>query len=143
VEESRLGTIRAGSRVEVSIDSIAKPLNGSVSEIVPAVDPASRSGIVKIDLPAASGTRSGLFGRANFAYGERIVIAAPERAISRRGQMSWVFVAQSGRARARIVTLGDRHEDQIEILSGVAPNETLIAPVPPALTDGAQIEVRR
>ncbi|MGE5843130.1 MAG: efflux RND transporter periplasmic adaptor subunit, partial [Deltaproteobacteria bacterium] len=52
VEESRVGRIRLGDPVSVSIDALGQEtMAGRVSEIVPAFDPASRSTIVKIDLP--------------------------------------------------------------------------------------------
>lgn len=142
VEESHLSAVRNGQSVNVTLDALAQPVTGTVTEIVPAVDPASRSGLVKIDLPGAPGIRSGLFGKASFSFGSRTTIVAPANAVSQRGQMSWVFVARNGRAEARIVTLGERRGDQAEVLSGLAPEERLIAPVPPSLADGSRIEVR-
>src|SRR5205823_669249 len=106
-----------------------------------AVDPSSRSFLVKIDLPPSSRTRSGLFGRARFPIGKRTVVSAPASALVDRGQMTWVFAAESGVARARIVTPGERFGDRIELLSGISGPEPLIAPVPSGLNDGARIEV--
>ncbi|MCS7316488.1 MAG: efflux RND transporter periplasmic adaptor subunit, partial [Bryobacteraceae bacterium] len=57
VEESRLGTVRAGQSVRVKLDALGRELVGRVAEIVPAVDAAARSFTVKIDLPAAGGLR--------------------------------------------------------------------------------------
>ena len=47
------------------------------------MDPGSRAYTVKIDLPAAPGLRSGMFGRAVFSQGERQVLAVPAAAPSR------------------------------------------------------------
>ena len=52
VEESRLSAIRPGQPVSVTLDGINRTIDARVSEIVPAVDAASRAYIVKIDLPA-------------------------------------------------------------------------------------------
>jgi multidrug resistance efflux pump len=75
VEESRLSRIRLGDPVIVSIDALGeKPMAGKVSEIVPALDPASRSAVVKIDLTRSDSSmlfRSGLFGKARFFTGTR------------------------------------------------------------------------
>ena len=46
--------VKAGQSVEVALDSLDRRLTARVSEIVPAVDAASRAYIVKIDLPAAA-----------------------------------------------------------------------------------------
>ena len=51
VEESRVGKIRPGDRVEVRVDATGdRPLEGQVAEIVPTSDSASRSVVVKIEL---------------------------------------------------------------------------------------------
>lgn len=143
VEESRLPDVHAGQHVEVTLDSLERPLAGTVSEIVPVVDSSSRSFLVKIELPASARLRSGLFGRARFAIGKRTVVAASASAVVDRGQMKWVFVADNGLARARIVTLGEKFGDQVEVLSGINGAEALIAPAPSGLTDGARVEVRQ
>ncbi len=142
VEESKLPLIRAGQPVTVILDGIGRPIEGRVSEIVPAIDAASRSFIVKVDLPAVAQLRSGLFGRASFAFGTRQVLAVPVAAVTDRGQLASVFVADGGRARSRFVTLGQRAHDSVEILSGLSPGEQVIFPAPPSLADGAPVEVR-
>ena len=70
VEESQLSAIRVGQPVSVTLDGIDRTLDARVSEIVPAVDAASRSYTVKIDLPTVPALRSGAFGRASFSTGQ-------------------------------------------------------------------------
>jgi RND family efflux transporter MFP subunit len=142
VEESKLPLIRTGQPVTVMLDGIGRPVEGRVSEVVPTIDAASRSFTVKIDLPAIAQLRSGLFGRARFAFGTRQVLAVPAAAVTERGQLASVFVADAGRARSRFVTLGQRAGDSVEILSGLNPGEQVVFPVPPSLADGAPLEVR-
>ena len=69
--------MRVGQAVEVVLDAPDRKLNARVSEIVPAVDAASRTYIVKIDLPATPQLRSGMFGRAVFPLGTQKVVADP------------------------------------------------------------------
>jgi RND family efflux transporter MFP subunit len=142
VEERNLSTVRLGQRVMVVLDSIEGPLEGTVSEIVPAVDPISRAFIAKVDLPASTRIRSGMFGRARFIAGSRRVIAAPAAAVVNRGQMQWVFVNDGGKARGRIVTLGASHDGAVDLLSGARAGEKVIAPAPGDIADGTRIEVQ-
>jgi len=142
VEEFRLAAVRTGQKVEVRLDALQRELEGRVSEIVPAVDAAARAFLVKIDLPPIPGLRSGLYGRAVFAVGRRSVLAVPAEAVRERGQLAWVLTAEQGQARARLITLGRRRGEQIEVLSGVNAGELVIAPVPPGLAEGAAVEVR-
>lgn len=140
VEESR--AFRTGQAVTVKLDGIGRTIAGRVSEIVPAVDPGSRAYIAKIDLPSEAGIRSGLFGRASFPLGERSVLAVPASAVVTRGQLQSVWVADNGVARTRIVTLGARLKDSVEVLSGLSAGEKVVAPAPEGLADGTKLEVR-
>jgi len=142
VDESRLPSARAGAPVEVALEGLDRKLNARVSEVVPAVDAASRSSIVKIDLPAIPQLRSGMFGRAFFPLGSRTVVAVPASAIVERGQLQSVFVAEEGTARTRLVTTGQRSKDAVEVLSGLNAGEKIVTPVPMGLEDGARLEVR-
>lgn len=143
VEESRAGAIRAGHAVTVEIEAFGRPIQARVSEVAPAVDAASRSYTVKIDLPASPQLRSGMFGRALFTVGARPALAVPAAAVIDRGQLQSVMVADNGVARTRLITTGQRQRDRVEVLSGLTPGEKVIAPVPMNLTDGARVEVRQ
>lgn len=142
VEESRLLAIRVGQPVSVALDSLDRALEARVSEIVPAVDAASRAYTVKIDLPAIPTLRSGVFGRAAFHLGSRPMLTLPAAAVIERGQLQSVMVVDNLIARTRLLTLGQKLKDRVEVLSGLSAGETVIFPVPRGLQDGARVEVR-
>ena len=137
MEESRLGAVRVGQAVEVALDALGPQAERRVSEIVPSVDAASRTYIVKIDLPAMPQLRSGMFGRAVFPLAKRTAVVAPPSALVERGQLQSVFVAEDGVAHARLVTW-PAHKEAIEVLSGLNAGEKIVAPAPPGLEDGAR-----
>ncbi len=56
--------MRAGTRAEVKLDAFDQTLTGVVSEIVPALDPGSRTFMAKLDLSGGVPLRTGMFGRA-------------------------------------------------------------------------------
>jgi RND family efflux transporter MFP subunit len=143
IDESRLPGIKAGQTVQVSLDVLGHKLPARVSEVAPSVDAASRTYLVKIDLPASREIRSGLFGRAEFPLPLRKVTAAPASAVIERGQLQSVFVVEAGVARTRLITTGVRAKDAVEVLSGLSAGEKVIAPVPASLEDGAKVEVRQ
>ena len=142
VEESRMAAIRVGQPVSVTLDGIDRTLDARVSEIVPAVDAASRSYTVKIDLPKVPALRSGAFGRASFSMGSRVALSIPAAAVTERGQLQSVLVAENGVARTRLITAGSKNKDRIEVLSGLTAGDKVIFPVPQGLADGAAVEVR-
>jgi RND family efflux transporter MFP subunit len=143
VEESRLAVARIGKTVSVTIDGVSGTFPARIAEVVPSVDSATRTGTVKLDLPAVPELRSGLFGRALFETGGRKVLSVPSESVMERGQLQTVFVAENNRARTRLVTAGTKNRGQVEVLSGLNPGDRVIVPVPTGLTDGAAIEVRQ
>lgn len=142
VEEAQIARIKAGSRVAVNLDALDRSLDLHVAEIVPNIDSASRTFIVRIDLPAGLPVRSGLFVRARFPLSERNALLVPISALSPQGQLQRIFVEEGGLARARFVTIGTRFGDKIEVLSGLSAGEKVLSSLPPEIVDGARIEVR-
>jgi multidrug efflux system membrane fusion protein len=143
VEESKLSLVKAGQITEVELEALGRRLSARVSEIVPAVDAASRAYLVKIDLPAVENLRSGMFGRARFQMGTRSIVAIPKAALVDRGQLQSVFVVEEAHAHTRLVTTGKRGLDSVELLSGLSEGEKVISPAPAGLVDGARVEIRQ
>ncbi|HTS48522.1 MAG TPA: efflux RND transporter periplasmic adaptor subunit [Bryobacteraceae bacterium] len=142
VEESFLASVRAGQAVTVTLDSLDRTLEARVSELGPLVDPASRAFLVKIDLPNVPQLRSGMFGRAKFSRGARPALVVPIAAVSEQGQLQSVIVVEEGSAHTRLVTLGQKRGDVVEILSGLNAGERVVSPRSMTLADGARVEAR-
>lgn len=128
VDESVIGAIHKGMKVEVAIDG-GTSMNsaGTVAEIVPAADPLSHSFLVKIDLPASHEARAGMYGTAEFANGTRQAILIPRTAIVARGSLNCVYVLDGqGIAQLRFITPGATQGSLVEVLSGVSAGERLV-----------------
>jgi multidrug efflux pump subunit AcrA (membrane-fusion protein) len=119
-----------------------------VGEVQPAADPASRSSIVKIDLPENLGKkgsarvlRSGLFGKARFAIGKRPIITIPPKAVLQQGQLSEVFaVDRDNRAHLRLLKTGRAYGDRVEVLSGINEGDRIIVEGMEKVKDGNRVE---
>ncbi len=142
VNESDLRFVRIGQPVSVVMDALADgDTKGRVSEIVPAADVATRSFLVKIDLPADKRLRSGLFGRAEFSRGDRTSLLIPRTAVVERGQLQGVFVLDQNKvANLRYVTLGKPSGDNVEILAGLQSGERLVVKPGELDLNGKRIE---
>jgi RND family efflux transporter MFP subunit len=129
VDENDIRLVRVGEAVPVLLDSLGNAeFRGKISQFVPAADPASRSFLVKIELPADTRFRSGLFGRARFPRGSRSALLIPKVAIIERGQLRGVFVMDANQiAQLRYVTLGKPSAEQVEVLSGLQQGEKFVA----------------
>jgi RND family efflux transporter MFP subunit len=148
VEETRLASLRVGGNVEVRLGDAEETIAGRISEIVPSIDAASRSGIVKIDLPASTSAtvRTGAFGRAIFPQTSgpaRAALTIPANAVIERGQLQSVYVVEDGIAHLRLVTTGTTRAGRAEVLSGLSGGEKLVLPPFGSLADGSPVEVRQ
>jgi RND family efflux transporter MFP subunit len=141
IDESRLRLVRIGERVAVDIDGLNRTVQGRVGEIVPSVDPATRTFTAKIDLPALPGLRAGMFARAAFAAGEREAVLVPQSAVLERGQIRSVHVVEGHTARLRLVTLGEARGSLREILSGLTAGDRIIV-APPFVADGGSVAIQ-
>lgn len=141
VEESRSKLVRLGSRVNVRIDALGGgEIMGTVIEVLPTSDAASRSSIVKIDLPANPLLRTGLYGLARFPLAQKEAITVPQASIVQRGQLTGVYVVgPEGAVHFRIVTTGKTSEGVVEILSGVAEGDEVASSDVDKLTDGTKV----
>jgi RND family efflux transporter MFP subunit len=143
VPEALIGMVNAGDRLEVTIPTIRKTFIGVVAEVSPTAEAASRTFLVKLDLPASSELRAGQFGRAAVPVGEAKSIRIPASAIVKRGQMEIVFVNDQGKARLRLVKTGKTFTDGVEILAGLADGDAVIVTEPARLIDGQPVEAAK
>ncbi len=141
VEESMIGQVWTGQTVQVVLGD--KTVDGQVTEIVPAVDAASRAFLVKASIRGGTAVRSGMFGRLRLEREMRQTITVPVGSVAERGALASVLTVERGVARQRIVTLGERRGDAVEVLSGLAEGEPVVHPRPLGLRDGSRVEVRR
>ncbi len=134
-----LAMVHIGKSVPVTIGS--QQVAGRVVEIVPATDPATRTFIAKVELPASCNCQSGQYGSANFAVGTEKRILVPSAALVRRGELDGVFVVDSeGTAYYRLVKTGKTLGDQVEILSGLDDGEHVAVSKINQLSDGVRVQ---
>ena len=141
VDSALSASVALGTPLTVGVDAAGFTGKVPVTEIVAAADPVSRAFIVKADLPAFPGLRSGQFARATLAFGTREAVTVPEAALVRRGQLDGVFVVEGGERLAyRIVQLGNETAPgRREILSGLSAGERLAVAGVDRASDGARL----
>lgn len=144
VDESALGAVRLGQSVAVVLDAFGnEAVTGKVMQIVPAADAASRTFLVKIELPKDSRLRSGLFGRARFPLGNHEALTVPQTALVQRGTMQGVYVIGENQiASLRYVTLGRLEGSGVEVLSGLENGERFVPQPGGRELNGKKLEVR-
>jgi RND family efflux transporter MFP subunit len=129
--------------VRVEVPSAGVAIDGTVTEVLPAADPASRTLAVRVVLDNAGGDlRPGMFARLAFAGVEARAVSIPEAAVVRRGPLAGVFVvAADGTARLRWLSLGTARDGRIRVLAGLEAGSRVVVSPPAALEDGRPVRV--
>ncbi len=139
VDESLSGRLSVGMPATVSIDALSLKTTGKIAEIVPAVDPATRTFLVKVAL-TDEGLRSGLSARVSLPRGQRAALLVPSEAVVEKGQLAGVYVVDAeGVVTYRLVRTGKVYGGQIEILSGLTSGERVITAGLEKAVDGGRI----
>jgi len=142
VSETYLSVLKAGAPVRVVLDDTPdREIRATVSEVVPTIDPATRTFMVKADLPAGV-ARSGQAGRLRFGAGRGTVLAIPKRAIVRNAGSEGVYVLEGKEnvVRLAVITTGADFDDRVEVLSGLSAGARIAVSPLDRLADGVVAE---
>ena len=140
VDETMSGKLRPGMTVYADIGALGKRIDGTVTEVVPAVDPGTRTFLVKIGLEG-EGLKSGLYASVLTPSGKREALLIPPSAIVRRGQLEGVYTVNGdGIATYRLVRTGNEYDGRIEVLSGLREGETVIVEGAQKAADGGLVQ---
>lgn len=141
VPESSLRSVRRGQSLATAVEAVGFAGQAPVSEILPAADPSTRTSLVRLDLPARSGLKTGLFGRAWIPAGRRQAVQVAREAVIERGQLQGVYVVgQDSIARFRLIRTGALRPEGVEVLSGLAAGERIVLKDVARVSDGARVQ---
>jgi RND family efflux transporter MFP subunit len=121
-----------------------REFRGRVTRTSNAIDPASRTLLVEVDVPNPSGQLlPGAYANIHFKVPRGVVpLVLPNSSILFQAAGPQIAtVAQGNRVELRKVTLGRDFGDTVEILSGVTSKDAVIANPPDAITAGTLVAV--
>ena len=130
VPESDVPTIRVGMPAILEFPGSGGPaVTVRVGFISPTVTERTRTVRARFLVPnPGGGLRPGLYGTAEFRLAARRVLTVSRDAVVDTGREQHVFIASSvGQFEPRAVTLGARLADRVEIQSGLAEGEQVVA----------------
>ncbi|CDG81683.1 efflux RND transporter periplasmic adaptor subunit [Janthinobacterium agaricidamnosum] len=140
VTAAELLNLKPGTSAQVTAAN-GSVLNGKVRMIAPTVDPQTRSALVYVDLPAATGKeapfKAGMYASGQFELGASDAITVPQQAIAIRDGFSYVFRLNPDQRVSQIkVQPGRRLAGRIEILGGITPDTSIVVSGAGFLNDG-------
>jgi RND family efflux transporter MFP subunit len=137
--EQWLPRLKAGMSAVLKLPGVEAPIAGKVRQVDQEVDKASRTGKARIALEQTDHARLGAFASGEVDLASRDGVGAPTSAIKRDGDEGVALVVKDGKVEARKVKLGIVEGDEVEILSGVQPGETLVARAASFLRPGDKV----
>ncbi len=130
VYESELPLVKVGQEADVTVPTVPpRVLDGAIAYIDPVLDPMTRTARARVTLANQTGElKPEMFVEVgvHVALGDRLVV--PQNAVLRTGERQIVFVDKGGGLfEARLVTLGVRAGDEVEVVSGLEEGERVVA----------------
>jgi len=132
------GYVRAGTGISATISGRQYP--ATVTEVVPSIDPATRTFLVKASIKG-EGLRTGLYAKVAVPGAPRRSLVVPASSIVARGQLTGVYtVDDRGVVSYTLVRAGARRGDEVEILSGLREGDRIISKGTASAFDGGLLE---
>ncbi|MGC9372291.1 MAG: efflux RND transporter periplasmic adaptor subunit [Thermovirgaceae bacterium] len=144
VTERAFTAIKKGQPATVTLDAIPdKKFEAAVSRVSPTLDPATRTGTVEVKLASEGVIKPGMFARVEIRLGERNVQVLAADAIERlAGTGGYIcYVLEGDRAVLRNIETGAARGEWVEIVSGLGPEDDVIATLSRKIVDGAKVRV--
>jgi RND family efflux transporter MFP subunit len=150
VPSEQLASVRVGAPVEFRINGYTgQSFTGRVERVSPVADPVTRQVKIFVTLPNTAGRLvGGLFAEGRIESEAREGMIAPLTALetvgARRADAGAVLRLRGGVVEQVPVVLGlrDERSEVVELVSGVAPGDTLLVGAARTITPGTPVRVR-
>ena len=115
---------------------------GTVTAVDSRIDPVSRAFRTRAVIPNPdSALPAGMFLSLTLVLAEEERITVPEEAIVFQAAETYVFVADDGTARQRIVETGQRRDGRIAVLTGLEAGESVVVRGLQRVRDGTPLNI--
>jgi len=129
VPESAVPTVRLGSRVSVRVPSLNRNFDGKISRFADDLSEETRTMHTEVDVANKDGSIvAGMYAEVDLTLQAKAsVLAIPIQAVTRNGdQASVLIVNGQDRVEERKVKLGLEGANQVEVVSGLSPQERVV-----------------
>jgi RND family efflux transporter MFP subunit len=131
--------VQVGQRVQVRGTALEQQLEGKVARIAPALDPTTRTLLLEVDIANPGRLRPGTFVDAKIHVGVRTQPSVPSSALVSFAGLQKVLLVEDETVVERVVQVGERVDDKVELLSGVQAGQAVIDE-PGSLQQGQRVK---
>jgi membrane fusion protein (multidrug efflux system) len=144
IPELFMSKIHTGQDVVLRLDAYpGEEFAGRVYAVEPVVDDRTRTVLMRARIPNKNNKlKPGMFVRVAVTLANRPnAIIVPEQSIWPQGRDTFVFRVMDGKAVLTKIEIGNRQPGQVEVMSGLAPNDVVVTEGQIKLRDGAPVMV--
>lgn len=142
VAEADLPRLAAGQLVRVRVTGVEQAFEGRVRLIGAVIEPQTRLGTVRLDLPFHRDLRPGAFARAEVEVGMGRRPLLPQTAVMSDDGGNYVFVVDAaGKVVRRDVRVAGSRAEGLVIAGGLTGGERVISTAGPYLRPGETVRV--
>ncbi|MEY4696796.1 MAG: hypothetical protein RIT14_1224, partial [Pseudomonadota bacterium] len=139
VAEIDLLRLAPGQRVTMTAVGATGTLTGTIRLVEPTIDLTTRLGRARVSIDQSDNVRAGMFIDAEILVAERETIAIPVTAVGSSAEGTTVMRVADGVVSRVPVTTGIRDGGWVEILTGLAPGDTVVTKAGAFVRDGDHI----
>lgn len=139
VSEADLPRVQTGQTATITLAAGTPPLSGTLSLVEPSIDLATRLGRARITLDTPDQVRAGMFAEADILVASHTAIAVPVTAVGSEGDETTVMTVKDGVVHRTVITTGIRDGGWVEVLTGLAEGDQIVAKAGAFVTDGDKI----
>jgi HlyD family secretion protein len=137
---SDLPKVKVGMKANI-IAADGAVLTGAVRKVSPTVDTLTRNTLVYVDIPSHSSVKAGMFAKGEFLMSSASTLAIPQQAIVLRDGFTYVFGIENSHAKQTKIKLGRRLGNMVEVVSGLTPDQAIVASGGAFLSDNDLLKV--
>ncbi len=119
-------SVRVGQTVEIESDGIGA--KGQIAFLSPAVDPVTRTIEARVEVANVQNQlKANAYATARILIGTKEALVVPQSAVLKEEAHHIVFVHEEDKFEKRVIEVGIRRNDVIEILGGLKEDEVVVS----------------
>jgi membrane fusion protein (multidrug efflux system) len=137
--------VQIGQTAEIRAEAYPdRVFEGKVTRVVQALNRATRTMTVEVDLPNKDRLlKGGMFARVEVLVGKHMnALQLPIDAVSRLEDAQYVYVVRDGKAERVPVEIGVRDVNRVEITKGLTGSEEVIVSGKDLVHDGTPVQTQ-
>lgn len=144
VPEHEMGKIKKGQQALLRVDAIPNTtFEGNILRMSPTVN--SESGTFEVTVSVRDTSQQlkpGMFGRVRIVYDTREnTLMVPKNAVLSEDGENSIYVIKNNIAFKKDISTGYENGDNVEVIQGLAPSDTVVTVGQSSLQDSAHVEI--